>query len=163
MKLLSSIENDTFQPQLGTVMRLAKALDSAFGRLVGGAGDKPYSITRPNEQKLISGSVSRNRKKTIHTYMSLAPEVEGRHMEALLVQLEENPDDEMSVHEGEEFLYVLEGVATIRLGDDRFELKAGDDGIVYDLAVFTMVDGKIVVMREVASIEGFGDSLKIGS
>jgi hypothetical protein len=34
--------------------------------------------------------------------------------------------------------------------------KSGDDGVVYDLAVFHLVHGKIAKMREVAHFEGFG-------
>lgn len=34
--------------------------------------------------------------------------------------------------------------------------NAGEDGIVRDLAIFHLVDGKIMTMREVAHIEGFG-------
>ena len=126
IKLLSSIESNEFQPQLGTVMKLAKALDSAFGRLVSGVGDKAYSVTRKDEQKIVPRSASRKAKKQVYTYRGLAPEVKGRHMEALIVQLEENPDDEMSVHEGEEFLYVLDGVVRVQIGDDEFELEPGD-------------------------------------
>jgi quercetin dioxygenase-like cupin family protein len=47
-------------------------------------------------------------------------------MEALLVQLEVNPDEELSVHEGEEFIYVMEGTVLFKIGDDRFELEPGD-------------------------------------
>ena len=47
-------------------------------------------------------------------------------MEALIVQLEENPDDKMSVHEGEEFIYVLDGIVSLKIGDDIFELDRGD-------------------------------------
>jgi len=126
VELLSNIETNKVQPQLGTVIKLSKALDSAFSRLVSGVGDKLYSITRKNEQKIISRSTSQKGKKQIYTYKSLAPEVQGRHMEALIVQLEENPDEEMSVHEGEEFIYVIEGVAVLKIGEGRFELEPGD-------------------------------------
>lgn len=126
VELLSNIETNKVQPQLGTVIKLSKALDSAFSRLVSGVGDKLYSITRKNEQKIVSRSTSQKGKKQIYTYRSLAPEVQGRHMEALIVQLEENPDEEMSVHEGEEFIYVIEGVAVLKIGEDRFELEPGD-------------------------------------
>jgi hypothetical protein len=34
--------------------------------------------------------------------------------------------------------------------------KSGADGVVHDLAVFYLVDGKIAKMREVAHFEGFG-------
>lgn len=126
IELLSNIESSKVQPQLGTLIRLSKALDSAFGRIVSGIGDKLYSVTRKDEQKIVSRSTSRKGRKQIYTYKSLAPEVKGRHMEALLVQLEENPEDEMSVHEGEEFIYVLDGTVLLNIGGDKFELEPGD-------------------------------------
>ena len=124
--LLSNIESSKVQPQLGTIIKLSKALDSAFGRIVSGVGDKLYSVTRKNEQKIVSRSTSRKGHKQLYTYKSLAPEVKGRHMEALIVQLEENPEDEMSVHEGEEFIYVLDGTVLLNIGGDKFELEPGD-------------------------------------
>ena len=126
VELLSNIESSKVQPQLGTIIKLSKALDSAFGRIVSGVGDKLYSVTRKDEQKIVSRSTSRKGRKQIYTYKSLAPEVKGRHMEALLVQLEENPEDEMSVHEGEEFIYVLDGTVLLNIGGDKFELEPGD-------------------------------------
>jgi transcriptional regulator with XRE-family HTH domain len=124
--LLANIETNEVQPQLGTIIKLSKALDSAFGRLVSGVGDKLYTITRRSEQKIVSRSTSQKGKRQVYIYKSLAPEVKGRHMEALMVQLEENPDKEVSVHEGEEFIYVLEGVVLLNIGDDVFELEPGD-------------------------------------
>ncbi len=126
VELLSNIETNKVQPQLGTVIKLSKALDSAFSRLVSGTGDRIYSITRKKEQKVVSRSTSQKGKKQVYIYKSLAPEVKGRHMEALIVQLEENPEKEVSVHEGEEFIYVLDGIVTLDIGDDNFELEPGD-------------------------------------
>lgn len=126
VELLSNIEEDKVQPQLGTLIKLSKALDSAFGRLVSGVGNKLFSITRKNERKAVSRSTSHEGKKQVYTYKSLAPEVKGRHMEALIVQLEENPDQEPSVHEGEEFIYVLDGVVSLKIGEDSFVLEPGD-------------------------------------
>jgi transcriptional regulator with XRE-family HTH domain len=125
-ELLSEIEKNEVQPQLGTVIKLSKALDSAFGRLVSGVGDKLYSITRKNEQKVVSRATTKKGKKQLYTYKSLAPEVKGRHMEAMIVQLDQNPSEETSIHEGEEFIYVLEGTAELKIGDDKFELEPGD-------------------------------------
>jgi transcriptional regulator with XRE-family HTH domain len=124
--LLAGIESKEIQPQIGTVIKLSKALDSAFGRLVSGVGDKLYSITRRGQQKIVSRSTSRKGSQHLYTYKSLAPEVQGRHMEALLVQLKENPEKETSVHDGEEFIYVLDGTIVLEIGDDQFELEAGD-------------------------------------
>ncbi len=126
VQFLASLEKNEAQPQLGTVIKLSKALDSAFGRLVSGVGDKLYSITRKNERRTISRSTSKTGKKQVYTYKSLAPEVKGRHMEALIVKLEEDPDKEISVHEGEEFIFVLDGTVVLEIGDEKFELEPGD-------------------------------------
>jgi len=126
VELLSNIENNIVQPQLGTVIRLSKALDSAFGRLISGIGNRIYSITRKDEQKVVSRSTAKKGQKQVYTYKSLAPEVKGRHMEALIVQLEENPDKEVSVHDGEEFIYVLDGVVVLNIGEETFDLEPGD-------------------------------------
>ncbi len=123
---LENIESNKVQPQLGTVIKLSKALDSAFSRLVSEVGDKLYSVTRKSEEKPVSRSTSQKGKKQIYKYKSLAAEVKGRHMEALIVQLEENPGEEMSVHEGEEFIYILDGVAVLKIGEDVFDLNPGD-------------------------------------
>lgn len=123
---LAKIENREISPQLGTVIKLSKALETAFGGVISGIGDKPYAITRKADQKIISRSTSQKGKKKAYTYKSLAPEVKGRHMEALIVQLEENPDKDISVHDGEEFIYVLSGRVALDIGDDSFELDPGD-------------------------------------
>jgi quercetin dioxygenase-like cupin family protein len=107
-------------------MRLSKALDSAFGRLVSGVGNKLYSITRKDEQKIISRSTSKKGQQKAYTYKSLAPEVQGRHMEALIVQLEVLSEPEPSCHDGEEFIYVLDGTVSLRIGEDAFDLDPGD-------------------------------------
>jgi len=126
VQMLDRIEKDEVQPQLGTVIKLSKALDSAFGRIVSGVGNKIYSITRKDERKVISRSTSHKGQRKAYTYMSLAPEVKGRHMEALLVQLEEDPEEEISIHEGEEFIFALDGVVKMKIGQDAFELEPGD-------------------------------------
>ncbi|MCP5050023.1 MAG: helix-turn-helix transcriptional regulator, partial [bacterium] len=126
VQFLSSLEKNEAQPQLGTVIKLSKALDSAFGRLVSGGGDKLYSITRKNERRSISRSTSHKGQTQVYLYKSLAPDVKGRHMEALIVQLEEDPEREISVHEGEEFIFVLDGVVEMGIGEDNFQLEPGD-------------------------------------
>lgn len=145
---LSDIEQSKVRPQLGTIIRLSKALDSAFGRLVSGVGDRIYSITRKNDRRIISRSTSRKGEKELYTYHSLAPEVKGRHMEALIVQLAENPDkDGVSVHDGEEFIYVISGTVWLKIGEDEHELSPGDS--VYYLSTTPHL---IAAKQEIATI-----------
>jgi len=123
---LSSLEKNEAQPQLGTVIKLSKALDSAFGRLVSGVGNKLYAITRKDERRTVSRSTSQTGKKQVYIYKSLAQDVKGRHMESLIVQLEEVSEKEISVHEGEEFIFVLDGMVILEIGEESFELEPGD-------------------------------------
>ncbi len=123
---LRDIESGKISPQLGTVMKLSKALDAAVGRLVSGTGDKLYSITRKNDRKPVTRSSSKSGKRSVYSYMSLAPEVKGRHMEALMVQLEQSPDNEISIHNGEEFIFVLDGIVDLSIGKEVFDLEPGD-------------------------------------
>ncbi len=124
--LLAAIESNQVQPQLGTIIKLSKALDSAVGRIIAGEGTRTYAITRRGEHKTVARSTSGQGSKSLYTYMSLAPDVKGRHMEALLVKLEEAEDDQPSVHDGEEFIYVLQGVVVFTIGKETYELEPGD-------------------------------------
>ena len=125
--LLMKIEENHVQPQLGTAIKLSKALDSALSLILSGAGDRRYTITRKNERKTVFRSTTDKGNKQLYTYKSLAPDVEGRHMESLIVHLEEKTgDEELATHGGEEFLYVIDGVCALQLGDDQFELEPGD-------------------------------------
>ena len=47
-------------------------------------------------------------------------------MEALAVTLDENPDQVISVHEGEEFIYVISGTVLLKINEELFELEPGD-------------------------------------
>ena len=59
--------------------------------------------------------------------MSLASDVKGRHMESFIVKLEpETPDQELSVHDGEEFMFVIDGEMKARLGGKVEILSTGD-------------------------------------
>jgi transcriptional regulator with XRE-family HTH domain len=111
---LSGIEKGEIQPQLGTMIKLSKALD------------KPYSITRKGERRPAARSTSKTGKKHLYSYKSLSPGVRGHHMEALVVQLLTATQKDVSVHDGEEFVFVLDGTVQLDLGGERFELEPGD-------------------------------------
>ena len=51
VEMLQKIENDKIQPQLGTVIKLSKALDAAFGRIVSGVGDRLFDVAVFNRSK----------------------------------------------------------------------------------------------------------------
>jgi transcriptional regulator with XRE-family HTH domain len=125
-QMLSAMEAGTHSPQLGTLIKLSKALESALQRLISAEGEHLYVITRRNESKVATRSTTGQSQRSAYTYMSMAPEVKGRHMEPLIVVLEKIDDETPSVHDGEEFLYVLEGEVALTIGDEHFKLQPGD-------------------------------------
>ncbi len=145
---LSEIESNQVQPQLGTMIKLSKALDSAFGRLVSGTGEKLYVVTRKGERSPASRSTSKTGKKHLYSYKSLAPGVKGRHMEALVVQLLAATDKDLSIHDGEEFVFVLDGTVSLEIGGDRFELEPGDSAYYLSTTphVIAAKEGKATIL-----------------
>ena len=132
---LEQIENGSVAPPLGTVIKLAKALDLKMGYFISGDEDRPYTIVRKNDGKVVSRYNSKKGKYYGYGYESLAPHKKDRHMEPFLVSLEPSEsDEERSTHDGQEFIYVLEGAMEVRLGEEVYVLEPGDS-IYYDSTV----------------------------
>jgi transcriptional regulator with XRE-family HTH domain len=135
IKLLSEIEEGKVAPPLGTIIKLAKALDKKMGYFISGTEEFPYTIVRKNEGKFISRFDSKKTDTYGYEYMSLAPYKMNRFMEPFLVTLEPTDiEEERSTHDGQEFIYVLEGTMEVRLGDEIHLLEPGD-AIYYDSTV----------------------------
>lgn len=151
--LLEDIERNKVCPQLGTMIKLSKALDSALQRLISEEGQKMYAVTRRSERNIVTRSTSRDGSRSAYTYMSLAPEVKGRHMEALIVELEKIEDEERSVHSGEEFIYVLEGKVELDIGDDHFVLEPGDSAYYLSTVphLLSAQDGRATILAVIYS------------
>jgi transcriptional regulator with XRE-family HTH domain len=132
---LEQIENGSVAPPLGTVIKLAKALDLKMGYFISGDEDRPFTIVRKNDGKVVSRYSSKKGKYYGYGYESLAPHKKDRHMEPFLVSLEPSEsDEERSAHDGQEFIYVLEGAMEVRLGEEVYVLDPGDS-IYYDSTV----------------------------
>ncbi len=135
VSLLEQIENGTVAPPLGTVIKLAKALDLKMGYFISGDEDRPYTIVRKTDRKVVSRYDSKKGKYYGYGYESLAPHKTDRHMEPFLVTLDPaETEEERSTHDGQEFIYVLQGVMEVRLGDE-IHLLAPGDAIYYDSTV----------------------------
>jgi quercetin dioxygenase-like cupin family protein/ribosome-binding protein aMBF1 (putative translation factor) len=132
---LEQIENGNVAPPLGTIIKLAKSLDLKMGYFISGEEDMPFTIVRKNDRKVVSRYSSKKGKYYGYGYESLAPHKKDRHMEPFLVALEPSEaDEERSAHDGQEFIYVLEGAMEVRLGDEVHVLETGDS-IYYDSTV----------------------------
>ncbi|MBT4289051.1 MAG: helix-turn-helix transcriptional regulator [Deltaproteobacteria bacterium] len=123
---LEKIEETNLLPQLNMIGKITSALSVSFQELVSGVGTKPFAITHQANQKSILRNTSSLPESHSYIYKSLAPNVKGHQMEPLIVQLRANPDGSMSKHEGEEFIYVLEGTVILKIDKEVHELNKGD-------------------------------------
>lgn len=132
---LQEIEQGAVSPPLGVLIKLAKALEMKMGYFISGEEDRPFTIVRASERKVISRYDSQKGKRYGYQYESLAPHKKDRHMEPFLVTLvPSDTEEERSSHDGQEFIYVLEGTMEVRLGDEVYLLSPGDS-IYYDSTV----------------------------
>ncbi len=132
---LSQIEEGKVFPPLGTVIKLARALDLKMGYFISGEEDKAWTIVRRDSRNVTSRYNSSREKHYGYGYESLAPHKTDREMEPFLVTLEPSEtEEERSTHEGQEFIFVLHGEMEVRLREETHILKAGDS-IYYDSTV----------------------------
>ena len=131
--ILSQIENHLVSPSLGTLGKLAAALGVNVGDVLGDDSTEPFSIVRAGERKQVSHFASTEGVNYGYSYESLGFGKKGRCMEPFIVTLEPVTVKitKPSAHEGEEFIFVLEGEMQITLGGHTDVLHSGDC-IYYD-------------------------------
>ena len=142
---INSIENDPNLPSLGPRIKIARALgvrlgtfmddNDALGPVVCRAADRER-----NSSISFSNGAADARKHM--EYHPLAQQKAGRHMEPFVIDInpEDNPEFKLSAHEGEEFIYVMNGEVEIEYGKEKYLLKEGDS-IFYDSIVKHHVHG----------------------
>ncbi len=133
--LLSEIEEGQSAPPLGTIIKLAKALNMRMGYFISGDELRPFTIVRRGDRKVVSRYDSKRDKHYGYGYESLAAYKKDRHMEPFLVTLQPSTtEEERSTHDGQEFIFVLSGRMEVRLGEEIHVLEPGD-AIYYDSTV----------------------------
>jgi len=126
-EMLQSIEADAVAPPLGTLTKLARALEMKMGYLLTGGESRPFVLTRKDERQPVSRHAAEQQSKYGYSYLSLSPGMRDRNMEPFLVTLSPTVDEMPgSVHEGEEFIFVLEGEMEVTIGGHREVLYPGD-------------------------------------
>jgi quercetin dioxygenase-like cupin family protein len=135
VETLSQIEEGRIVPALGTVVTLAKALDLKMGYFISGEEKKAYTIVRRDDREVTSRYDSSKEKHYGYAYEHLAPHKIDRYMEPFLVSLEPSEtEEERSTHDGQEFIFVVQGEMEVRLEEEIHILQPGDS-IYYDSTV----------------------------
>ena len=125
--LISRIESGLVMPSIATLQEIADSLKSDIAYFFKGEGARGYVITRKGSRKVSYGKRGSKGKVTYGLEL-LAEGMENPFMEPCIVTEFAGPQDEFQLakHDGQEFVYVLEGKLELTLGEKRFVLNEGD-------------------------------------
>ncbi|MDR2210464.1 MAG: XRE family transcriptional regulator [Spirochaetaceae bacterium] len=148
-ELIRRIEEEGHIPDLAPLLKISRALGVRLGTLLDDHEELGPVITRNGEAsgtvRFITGSgggpangpgvpAASGGGTQGHSFHALAADKGSRHMEPFIVDLEHDEDQPKSSHEGEEFIYVLEGTIIVEYGKDKHRINQGDS-IYYDSIV----------------------------
>lgn len=123
---LSRIENSEKSPPFSTLARLASALDtdliSFFSDESGIVEDINIDIVRSENARKVDRKIA----PEAYIYESLAYRMRGKNMEPMLVILDKDAPITRFHHQGEEFIYILEGRLEFHFEGKTHVLEKGD-------------------------------------
>lgn len=141
---IERIEGNVDIPSLAPLIKIARALGVRLGTFLDDQDEIGAVICRKEEHtgKTISFSNNAVSARTHMQYHSLSASKADRHMEPFIIDVEATDETsyELSSHEGEEFIYVMEGAVEIAYGKRTHVIEAGDS-IYYDSIVPHHVHG----------------------
>lgn len=135
--LLQKIEEDKNVPSLAPLIKIARALGVRLGTFLDDSDSFGPVVVRSGEHHKGARFTSQSAETREHlNFFSLAYDKAGRNMEPFIVDIEpgQQSDYMLSTHEGEEFIFVLDGEIEINYGKEIFHLGKGDS-IYYDSIV----------------------------
>jgi len=146
--ILDEIENGDVVPPVATLLKLARAFNVGMASFFEEeTADMKISVTRSGERIKIKRRPHHHHEGEVdYIYESLETHKADKHMEPLLVEFQplDTGDMVFTNHEGEEFIFVLEGRLEFRT-DDRVERLDPGDTIYFESDInhgFRSLDGK---------------------
>ena len=137
-EMITSIEEGLLAPSLAPLLKISRSLGVRLGTFLDDSEKKDPVIVRAGKTDKVlrfSGDTEVSSESRLD-FFSLGAEKRDRHMEPFLVEVKpmEGGDRKLSTHEGEEFIFVIQGEVEVCYGRDCFTLSAGDS-IYYDSVV----------------------------
>jgi quercetin dioxygenase-like cupin family protein len=129
--ILKRVEGNRMIPPLGDLVKLGKALETGMSYLISPGTDKPMTVLRADQRKEASRHLGKRGERYGYFYESLAPEKANRSMEPFIVTLTPSEEVRPSTHDGQEFLFVLQGQMMVQVGRQKEYLEPGD-AVYYD-------------------------------
>lgn len=128
--LLSKIENGVVIPPVATLSKIAKALGVKISTLVE-EGQNIESVYIPSS---MINNENQVKSEKGYSFFAFASEYCNKKMQPFLFQAKKGEVREHNLsHEGEEFIYMIEGEMKFKIGAIEYVLKPGD-GLYFNSA-----------------------------
>jgi transcriptional regulator with XRE-family HTH domain len=126
--LISQIENNNISPPIATLSKIAHFLDVRISHFFDESEEEtPFEVLRSAERVVIPRVVSQDGSTHGYFYESLSVHKKNKKMDPFLLTLNEKvTNTDTYSHNGEEFLFVMQGTAELLLDDQRIILNEGD-------------------------------------
>lgn len=132
VEYLEAIEGDTQVPAIGELIKIARVLGVRVGTILDDFSNEGPVISYAKEREENPVMRGKSGSNAAMSYYSLSSRKQDRHMETYAVNLAATQQrGKLSSHEGEEFIYVLEGEIEVVYGKEYYKLGKGDS-IYYD-------------------------------
>ena len=127
-KFVTDLLQDDVYPSVGPLLKIARAMGVRLGTILDDQISKDPLVIRRNQRKEKLSMLMEKESPTSMKFYSLGLGKTDRHMEPFFVELlpESSRKQQLSSHEGEEFIVVYSGRIEVVYGDDAYELEAGD-------------------------------------
>ncbi len=127
-------------PSLSPLIKIARALGVRLGTFLDDSEEMGPVVNRnSNSQQSVTFTSHQTNNNSHMDFISLAATKAGRNMEPFLINIQSpSGNKSISSHEGEEFLFVLEGSIVVHYGTEKYILNKGDS-IYYDSIVNHLV------------------------
>jgi len=137
---LKEIEEGKISPPVGTLIQISRALSVASSSL----------LAEEKKAERRKGYIQRTKA---YSYKCLTPGAEDKHLWAYLITLDPKKEHEMVAfqHEGEEFVYAMEGRVEIKVGETVNVVKKGaslhfNSGVPHHLKNLSTKQSKLLVV-----------------
>ena len=129
ISMVMKIEEGKNVPSLAPLIKIARALGVRLGTFLDDSDSYGPVVVRSGDyQKGVRFTSQASEAREHLNFYSLAFDKAGRNMEPFIVDIEpgQQSDFMLSSHEGEEFIYVLDGEVEINYGKEIYKLGKGD-------------------------------------
>ena len=139
---LKKVEAGKITPPVGSLLQISRALEIDSGDLL-----------KDEEDRMQDRIKAYTKRTASYAYTTLTPGAENKHLKAFRVKIDAMKDHEgvSYNHEGEEFIYVLDGTIEVVVGEHVNKVETGESlhfnsGIQHLLRNIGETDAELIVV-----------------